>query len=159
MNELVFSNTETVVQLLYLVASVLFILGLRDLGNAETARRGVLLAEVGMVAAVIGTLLYGFSVSGVIIRWEWILVALVLGSGIGTMMGLYIPMTKMPERIALSHAFGGIAVALVGVAEYMHLDLAEPGLTLKLVATGLEVALGAVTFTGSLVAFGKLQGI
>ena len=159
MNELLFSNTETVVQLLYLFASILFILGLRDLGNAETARRGVLIAEIGMLAAVIGTLLYGAEVSGVIIAWQWILIAIVAGSAIGTAMGLYIPMTKMPERIALSHAFGGLAVALVGVAEYVHLDLAEAGLTLKISATGLECALGAVTFTGSLIAFGKLQGI
>jgi NAD(P) transhydrogenase subunit beta len=158
-NELAFSNTETIVQLLYLAASILFIFGLRDLGHAETARRGVIAAEVGMGAAVVGTLLYGAQVSGVIIRWDWIVIAIMAGSLIGTAMGLYIPMTKMPERIALSHAFGGLAVALVGVAEYVHLDLAEAGLTLKLSATGLECALGAVTFTGSLVAFGKLQGI
>jgi NAD(P) transhydrogenase subunit beta len=158
-NEAVFSSSETIVQLLYLFASILFIFGLRDLGNATTARRGVIAAEIGMAAAVLGTLLYGAEVSGVIVRWEWILVAIVAGSAIGTAMGLYIPMTKMPERIALSHAFGGLAVALVGVAEYVHLDLAEPGLTLKIAATGLECALGAVTFTGSLVAFGKLQGI
>jgi NAD(P) transhydrogenase subunit beta len=158
-SELAFSSTETIVQLLYLLASILFIFGLRDLGHAETARRGVIAAEIGMVAAVVGTLLYGAEVSNVIIRWDWILVAIVAGSAIGTAMGLYIPMTKMPERIALSHAFGGLAVALVGIAEYTHLDVREAGLTLKLSATGLECALGAVTFTGSLVAFGKLQGI
>jgi NAD(P) transhydrogenase subunit beta len=87
------SVTETVVQALYLLASILFILGLRDLGDAQTARRGVILAEVGMLAAVVGTLLFGFKVSGVIIRWDIIIGAVILGSIIGTMMGQWIPMT------------------------------------------------------------------
>ncbi len=158
MSELHFSGAETVVQLLYLLSSVLFILGLRDLGGAETARRGVIMAEIGMLAAAIGTLVYGSQVTGVIVRWEWIIIAIVAGSGIGTAMSLFIPMTKMPERIALSHAFGGIAVALVGVVEFIeHGGAHMPAL--KMTATGLETALGAVTFTGSLVAFGKLQGL
>ncbi len=154
---LTLGHTETVVQLLYLLASVLFILGLRDLGDAQTARRGVIMAEVGMVAAVAGTLLYGTGVSEVIVRWEWIVVAIVAGSAIGTGMGLLIPMTKMPERIALSHAFGGMAVMLVGVVEYLEHGAHMP--LLNITATGLETALGAVTFTGSLIAFGKLQGV
>jgi NAD(P) transhydrogenase subunit beta len=145
-------STTDVVQLLYLAASALFILGLQSLGKAETARRGVRLAEVGMLLAVIGTLLHHD-----IVRYEWIVGAVVIGSAIGTAMGLYIPMVKMPERIALSHAFGGIAVALVGVSEYLrhgaHLDALTMG------AVGLEVFLGALTFTGSLMAFGKLQGM
>ncbi len=145
-------STENVVQLLYLGASALFILGLQYLGKAETARRGVRLAEVGMLMAVVGTLLHAE-----IVRYEWILGAMVVGSAIGTAMGLYIPMVKMPERIALSHAFGGLAVALVGVSEYLrhgeHLDALTMG------AVALEVFLGAVTFTGSLMAFGKLQGV
>ena len=154
---LTLGNAETIVQVLYLLASVLFILGLRDLGDAETARRGVIMAEIGMVAAVVGTLIFGTGVSEVIVRWEWIIIALVAGSGIGTAMGLLIPMTKMPERIALSHAFGGMAVMLVGVVEYLEHGAHMP--TLNITATGLETALGAVTFTGSLIAFGKLQGV
>lgn len=158
MPELHFGTAETIVQLLYLASSILFVLGLKDLGSAETARRGVLLAEIGMLAAVVGTLVYGAEVTGVIIRWEWIITAIVLGSAIGTSMSLWIPMTKMPERIALSHAFGGIAVALVGIVEYV--EHGPHGLsTLKMIAIGLETVLGAVTFTGSLIAFGKLQGI
>jgi len=153
---LTFGDAETVVQLLYLVSSVLFIMGLRDLGNAETARRGVHMAEIGMLAAVAGTLVYGVEVTHVITSWTWILVALLAGSLIGTGMGLWIPMTKMPERIALSHAFGGIAVALVGIVEY--LNHGEHLSTLQIGAVGFEVAFGAITFTGSLVAFGKLQG-
>jgi NAD(P) transhydrogenase subunit beta len=154
------SVTETVVQALYLLASILFILGLRDLGDAQTARRGVIMAEVGMLAAVVGTLLFGFKVNGVIIRWDIIIGAVIIGSVVGTLMGALIPMTKMPERIALSHAFGGLAVAIVGVVEYLnHIHGGVEFSKITITAIGFEVALGAITFTGSLVAFGKLQGI
>jgi NAD(P) transhydrogenase subunit beta len=134
------------------VASILFILGLRGLAHADTARRGMQMAAVGMLIAVAGTLLHER-----IVTYEWILGGLVVGTVIGIPMGLWIPMTKMPERIALSHAFGGLAVALVGVAEYaMH----EGSLTsFDAGAISFEVLLGSITFTGSLMAFGKLQGI
>ncbi|MEK8024270.1 MAG: NAD(P)(+) transhydrogenase (Re/Si-specific) subunit beta [Candidatus Hydrogenedentota bacterium] len=142
----------TLIHLAYLTASLLFVLGLRDLTHPDSARRGTTMAAVGMLIAVIGTLL-----NEEIIRYEWIIGGLILGTIIGVPMGLKIPMTKMPERIALSHAFGGLAVALVGVVEYIrhagHLD------KLHMTATGFEVLLGAITFTGSLMAFGKLQGI
>ncbi|HTJ42567.1 MAG TPA: NAD(P)(+) transhydrogenase (Re/Si-specific) subunit beta [Kofleriaceae bacterium] len=140
------------IQLLYLGASVLFILGLQQLGNPDRARRGVQLAELGMLLAVVGTLL-----QREIISYQWIAISIVIGAGIGTAMGLFIPMVKMPERIALSHAFGGLAVALVGVAEYARHGSSLS--TLSLIATTLEVFLGALTFTGSLMAFGKLQGV
>jgi H+-translocating NAD(P) transhydrogenase subunit beta len=148
-------TAETLIQALYLSASILFILGLRGLGDPARARRGIQLAEVGMLFAVVGTLL-----RHEIITYQWIVIGIVLGSAIGTAMSLWIPMTKMPERIALSHAFGGLAVALVGVSEYWHHhEIAEAMTTLQMTATGFEVLLGALTFTGSLMAFGKLQGI
>ena len=143
-------------QVVYLVAlfvaSLLFILGLRGLAHADTARRGMQMAAIGMLIAVAGTLLHER-----IVTYQWILGGLVVGTVIGIPMGLWIPMTKMPERIALSHAFGGLAVALVGVAEYAtH----EGSLTsFDAGAISFEVLLGSVTFTGSLMAFGKLQGI
>jgi proton-translocating NAD(P)+ transhydrogenase subunit beta len=146
-------TVELFTQLSYLVAAVLFILGLRGLGDAQTARRGILLAEIGMLLAIIGTL-----VEREIISYQWIIAGLILGSGIGTAISAWIPMTKMPERIALSHSGGGLAVALVGISEFyrhggIHMN------SLQLTATGFEVFLGAITFTGSLIAFGKLQGI
>jgi NAD(P) transhydrogenase subunit beta len=144
--------TAALVQALYLAASVLFILGLRGLTSPESARRGMVLAETGMLLAIVGTLLHQDIVS-----YEWIILGFVLGSAIGTAMGLLIPMTKMPERIALSHAFGGLAAALVGVSEYYRHG-AELG-SVTMAAIGFEVLLGALTFTGSLMAFGKLQGI
>jgi len=141
---------------LYFLASVLFILGIRGLGSAETARRGVVLAEIGMAAAVAGTLMHPDIVS-----YRWILVSAGIGSAIGIAMAALIPMTKMPERIALSHAFGGLAAALVGVSEYYlyqnglnHHELSHGTMG----ALGFEVLFGGLTFTGSLIAFGKLQG-
>jgi proton-translocating NAD(P)+ transhydrogenase subunit beta len=141
-----------IVQLLYLASSVLFILGLQALNKVETARRGVRMAELGMLLAVVGTLLHNE-----IISYQWIAISIFIGSAIGTAMGLFIPMVKMPERIALSHAFGGLAVALVGVSEYLRQGAAIP--RVEMAATGFEVFLGTLTFTGSLMAFGKLQGV
>jgi NAD(P) transhydrogenase subunit beta len=143
---------EIFISLCYLVAAVLFILCLRGLSSPEGARRGLVLGEIGMLIAVIGTLLHKD-----IVRYEWILAGLVLGSGIGVAISAWIPMTKMPERIAFSHAFGGLATALVGVAEYMR--EAESLTYFKVGALGLETFLGFLTFTGSIMAFGKLQGV
>jgi NAD(P) transhydrogenase subunit beta len=143
---------ETAYPFTLLIASILFLLGLRGLSHTESARRGMNLAACGMLIAVVGTLL-----NKSIVTYEWILGGLVVGTVIGIPMGLWVPMTKMPERIALSHAFGGLAVALVGVAQYsnnyMRLSPLDMG------AVSLEVLLGAITFTGSLMAFGKLMGI
>ncbi len=135
-----------------LIASVLFLLGLRGLSHSETARRGLNLAALGMLLAVVGTLL-----SKRIVTYEWIVGGLVVGTVIGVPMGRWIPMTKMPERIALSHAFGGLAVALVGVAEYFNHNMQLSPFDIG--AIGFEVLLGTITFTGSLMAFGKLMGI
>ncbi len=134
-----------------LVASFLFLLGLRGLSNPETARRGMMQAAFGMLLGVVGTL-----VQRDIVHYHWIAGGLVLGTVIGAPMGLWIPMTKMPERIALSHAFGGLAVALVGVAEYLHQGPAMGKFGIG--AISFEVLMGAITFTGSIMAFGKLQG-
>jgi NAD(P) transhydrogenase subunit beta len=143
--------TMLVLSLCYLAAAVLFILCLRGLSSPEGARRGLVLGEVGMLIAVVATLLHKD-----IVRYEWILAGLVVGSGIGVAISAWIPMTKMPERIALSHSFGGLATALVGVAEYLR---EADGLTyFKMGALGFETFLGFLTFTGSIMAYGKLQG-
>src|SRR6185436_7148071 len=144
----------SVIHIVYLVSGVLFILGLRMLGSPETARRGMMLAEIGMVLAVVGTLL-----DREIITFEWILVGAVVGTGLGAVIAIWTPMTAMPQRTALSHAFGAAAVTLVGVAEYYTYG-GHPGLgTVKMTAIGFEVMLGGLTFTGSMMAFGKLQGV
>ena len=144
--------TTSFIEIAYLLASLLFIFGLRALRSPESARRGVRLAELGMLIAVGGTLLHSH-----LVRYPWIIAGASVGAIIGVAMALLIPMTKMPERIALSHSFGGLAAALVGVSEYYrHGGMLAAG---KMAAVGFEVMLGALTFTGSLIAFGKLQGM
>ncbi len=137
-------------ELAYLAASILFILGLRMLSSPETARRGMVLAEIGMALAIVGTLF-----NAKIIHFEWIAVGMVIGSLAGYVIAMYTPMTAMPQRTAFSHAFGAAAAALVGVAENYthggHLDRVTSA------ALGFEVLLGGLTFTGSMMAFAKLQ--
>jgi NAD(P) transhydrogenase subunit beta len=143
---------EFLIEGAYLTASVLFILCLAALSSPKKARRGVLLGEVGMFVAVVGTLLHHE-----IIRFEWIIAGLAIGSVIGASMAAWIPMTKMPERIALSHSFGGLAAGLVGISEYYRHDGKLSSFVMA--AVGFEVFLGLLTFTGSLMAFAKLQGV
>jgi NAD(P) transhydrogenase subunit beta len=144
--------TENAVKFAYLAASVLFILALKWLSHPTTARRGVKAGEVGMLMAVVGTLL-----KTEVVNYEWILLGVVVGSAIGVPLAMIMPMTAVPQRTALSHAFGALAAMLVGTAEYYHgkADLSAS----TMVALTFEVLLGALTVTGSLMAFGKLQGI
>src|SRR3989338_7954996 len=143
------------INLSYLASAILFILGLIGLGHPDSARRGSTLAAAGMLVAVVATLFHHE-----IITYQWIIIGLIIGTLIGIPMGLWIPMTKMPERIALSHAFGGLAVALVGIAKYWsHLHVDGELSKFFMGAIGFEVVLGSLTFTGSLMAFGKLQGV
>ena len=118
----------------------------------NTARRGVLAGEIGMVLAVVGTF-----VRPEVTQFTWIIVGLMAGAAIGVPLAAFVPMTAMPQRTALSHAFGATAATLVGVAEYIirrpHLD------RFTMVVLGIEVLLGGLTVTGSLMAFAKLQEI
>ena len=138
------------IQASYLTASVLFILSLRGLSSPDTARRGMNLGAIGMLIAVVGTLL-----QHEIVRFEWILAGLVLGSAIGAPMAIFMPMTAMPQRIAISHAFGALAATLVGIDKYYRHG-AELG-SATMAAVGFEVMFGSLTITGSFMAFGKLQ--
>jgi proton-translocating NAD(P)+ transhydrogenase subunit beta len=141
---------EHVTQAAYLAASLLFILGLRSLSSPAKARRGMQQAALGMLLAVIGTL-----VQQEIVRYEWIAGGMALGAVIGAAMAIYMPMTAMPQRIAVSHSLGAVAATLVGVVEYWrHGASVDRG---KIIALGFEVLFGALTVTGSLMAFGKLQ--
>jgi NAD(P) transhydrogenase subunit beta len=142
-----------VTQATYLLAAALFILSLRWLNHPRTARRGVAAGVAGMSAAIVGTLLYP-----AIVSYTWIIVAFVIGTIIGVPLS-WVPLTAVPQRTALSHAFGGIAAGLVGTAKYV-LWLHEGELTtFRTGAIGVEVILGFLTFTGSLMAAGKLQEV
>jgi NAD(P) transhydrogenase subunit beta len=143
---------DYIIQFFYLLSGILFIMGLRGMSHPETARQGMFHAEFGMLIAIIGTLLLHE-----IVRYDWIIAGLAIGSILGLAMGLWVPMTAMPQRTAFSHAFGALAASLVGISEYYrfggHLG------PFKMGALGFEVLLGSLTTTGSLIAFAKLQGI
>ncbi|MGZ4154711.1 MAG: NAD(P)(+) transhydrogenase (Re/Si-specific) subunit beta, partial [Actinomycetota bacterium] len=143
---------DALISLAYLFAACSFVLALKWLSHPTTARRGVLTGEIGMAAAIVATLF-----KAEIVEYQWLLIALVLGSAVGIPLGLLVPMTAVPQRTALSHAFGALAAGIVGTAEYY---LNQPHISkTDMVPLGLEVVLGFLTFTGSMVAAGKLQGI
>ncbi|MGA8221112.1 MAG: NAD(P)(+) transhydrogenase (Re/Si-specific) subunit beta [Candidatus Acidiferrales bacterium] len=144
-------STDHIIELAYLVATALFILSLKWLSSPATARRGVRAGEIGMFLAIAGTLLnHG------IVDYKWIAIALVLGSIIGIPLGL-VHMTAVPQRTALSHAFGAFCVTLVGTAEFYLRTPAIPRFLMSVLS--MEVILGSLTFTGSLMAAGKLQEV
>jgi NAD(P) transhydrogenase subunit beta len=138
------------VNYIYIVSAALFILSLKWMNTPVTARRGVFAGEIGMLLAVVGTLL-GHD----ILNWQWILAAFLIGSAIGIPIAYIMPMTAVPQRTALSHACGALAAALVGMAEYYQ---RQPH-GFVMVALIIEMLLGFLTFTGSLMAMGKLQEI
>jgi NAD(P) transhydrogenase subunit beta len=137
----------------YLLASALFILGLRSLTRPDKARRGMQQAAVGMLFAIAGTLL-----NHTIVDYRWIAGGLVLGIVIGYPMGQWVPMTAMPQRIALALTFSALAATLVGVAEY-HSAIVAGALPARttMLALGFEVMLGSITVGGTIIAAGKLQ--
>ncbi len=145
----------SLINLAYLVAAVLFILGLKGLAHPRTAVRGNLLGALGMLLAIVVTLL-----DRQIIDFRLILAGLVIGGGVGAVLAQRVPMTAMPQFVALFNGFGGIASVLVAGAAHasaVHAGLAMNGqFTVSTAATAL---IGAVTFWGSMVAFAKLQGL
>ena len=142
---------ELFIEVLYFIAVVLFILSLKWLSSPATARRGVFAGEIGMLLAIVGTLFY----KG-IVDYKWIAIGLVLGTIIGVPLGR-VAMTAVPQRTALSHAFGALCVTLVGTVEFYLRTPSVPKFTMSVLS--LEVILGGLTFTGSLMAAGKLQEI
>ncbi|MBI3939837.1 MAG: NAD(P)(+) transhydrogenase (Re/Si-specific) subunit beta [Acidobacteria bacterium] len=134
----------------YILSALLFILGLKGLSSPKWARKGMFLAEFGMLMAIVGTLFHSE-----IVNYRWIATGLFLGSAVGAVMGLRIPMTAVPQRTALSHSLGALAATLVGISEYVRHGAALGNV--KMTTIGLEVVIGGLTFTGSLMAAGKLQ--
>jgi NAD(P) transhydrogenase subunit beta len=145
---------ELTTQLSYLVASVLFILGLRGLTHPDRARRGMQYAAIGMLVAVCGTL-----INHDIVDYRWIAAGLIVGTLIGYPLGMWVPTTALPQRIAVSLSFGALAATLVGVSEYYTAFHGGDGFisSARMTALGFEVMLGALTVTGAMMAFGKLQ--
>src|SRR5262245_56606820 len=141
--------SENFIEVTYIIATALFILSLKWLSSPTTARRGVWAGELGMALAICGTLLYRG-----IVDYKLVAIGLVLGAVIGVPLGK-VAMTAVPQRAALSHAFGALCVTLVGTSEFY---LRAPDIPpLMMAVLSMEVILGSLTFTGSLMAAGKLQ--
>jgi NAD(P) transhydrogenase subunit beta len=148
------TTAQVFTQASYLAASVLFILGLRSLTKPASARRGMQQAAVGMLLAIVGTL-----TKHEIVDYRFIVAGLALGTVVGYPLGMFVPMTAMPQRIAISHMFGALAATLVGIAEFYTLGNGAQVSRGTMAALGFEVMFGALTITGSFMAFGKLQEI
>jgi proton-translocating NAD(P)+ transhydrogenase subunit beta len=141
-------------QFIYLAAAALFILSIKWMSQVRSSRRGNWAGSLAMVLAVAGTLAYtGITAES----FGWVTGSVALGAIIGIPMAVFMPMTAVPQRTALSHAFGGLAAGLVGTAEY--LQYAPHINTFAMGALATEMVLGYLTFTGSMLAFGKLQEI
>jgi len=134
----------------YIISAAMFVLGLKGLSSPKFARRGMALAALGMFIAIVGTLFHPH-----IVTYRWIGLGLLIGAVVGGGMGLRIPMTAVPQRTALSHSLGALAACLVGISEYFRYQGALSRVTLT--ALDFEVVIGALTFTGSLIAAAKLQ--
>ncbi len=152
---------EDWLNLVYLLAALLFYMGLKMLASVKTARRGNMISALGMLIAVCAT--FFFITGSQTISLIWIAIGLLIGGSIGAVLALRVPMTAMPEMVALLNGFGGIASLLVACGDYMN-NRADPDVALTalhwntLLAIGLATLIGGLTFTGSLVAYAKLAG-
>ena len=150
--------TSTLSTVAYVGATILFILSLGGLSNPETSRRGNLYGMIGMTIAVLATVLGPQVTTG---GYTWILAAMVVGAAIGLYAARFVKMTQMPELVALMHSLVGLAAVLIGYANYIdpaattHFQGAER--TIHQLEIYIGVLIGAVTFSGSLIAFGKLS--
>lgn len=143
------------IELAYLVAASLFIVGLKKLGSPATARNGNFIASIGMLIAIVATLLHQN-----VLNYAMILVAIAIGSAIGAIMAYRVEMTAMPQMVGLLNGFGGAASALVAVGEFWRYITSVDAVPLsETVTIVLSVLIGGITFTGSLLAFVKLEGM
>jgi len=143
--------TQQLIDFTYIAAAIGFILALKWLSSPVSAMRGVLVGEIASGVAVVATLF-----DPQVGEYKWIIIALIIGAGVGVPLGM-VKMTAVPQRTALSHAFGAMSAALIGIAEYY---VAAPNVPkFEMAEIGLEVVIGSLTFTGSLIAAGKLQEI
>jgi NAD(P) transhydrogenase subunit beta len=139
--------------IVYLIASICFIFGIKKLASPKTARQGNQLAAIGMLLAIIVTL-----IDKRILSFEWIIAGVIIGSSIGALFAIKVKMTGMPQMVGLLNGFGGGASVLVALSEYERIFFGSQQFEINVMVTiVLSILIGSVTFTGSLVAFGKLQ--
>ncbi|MGC1090142.1 MAG: NAD(P)(+) transhydrogenase (Re/Si-specific) subunit beta, partial [Candidatus Acidiferrum sp.] len=143
------ANVQQLIDITYITAAIGFILAIKWLSSPVSAMRGVLVGEIASAIAVTATLF-----DPQVTHYKWIIITLIIGAGVGVPLGL-VKMTAVPQRTALSHAFGALSAALIGIAEYY---VAAPNVPkFEMAEIGLEVIIGSLTFTGSVIAAGKLQ--
>jgi NAD(P) transhydrogenase subunit beta len=140
--------------LAYLVSAILFVFALKGMASPKTARQGNLLGAIGMLLAIVITL-----VGSGVLSWTWIIVGLVVGSAVGAYLALTVQMTAMPQFVAIFNGFGGLASALVVIASWWGAGETELASDRFIISVALSTLIGWVTFTGSLIAFAKLQGL
>lgn len=145
-------NAANITMFSYIIASICFIMSLKGLSSPNSARSGNILGMVGMAIAIITT-----SLSPEVSGYGYIITAIIIGGAIGTFSAFKVQMTGLPQMVALFNAFGGLASALVAIAEVLEINPSVSGIDLAILAVGLII--GAVTFTGSVIAFAKLQGL
>jgi len=143
-------DKKLIIDIAYLIAAVSFIYGLKMLSHPKTARNGNMIASLGMLIAIITTVFLGTGLD-----LKWIGVAMVIGSVVGAFFAIRVKMTQMPQLVAIFNGFGGGASALVASAEFLN----APDSTFSIIAITLSILVGTLTFTGSFIAFGKLQGL
>ncbi|MGB9435001.1 MAG: NAD(P)(+) transhydrogenase (Re/Si-specific) subunit beta [Candidatus Acidiferrum sp.] len=145
------ASLQQLIDFSYIAAVIGFILALKWLNSPVSAMRGVLIGEIASAVAVVATLF-----DPQVTHYKWIIIALIIGAGVGVPLGM-VKMTAVPQRTALSHAFGAMSAALIGIAEYY---VGTPHISkFEMAEIGLEVVIGSLTFTGSIIAAGKLQEI
>ena len=153
--------SANILALFYLVSGVLFILALRGLSSPETSRQGNLLGIIGMIVAIVVTII---SVGNFSIGFLYLLIFLLIGGSIGAFIAYKIPMTAMPELVAGFHSLVGLAAVFVAISAFLNPDVFNLGTIgnikiASLIEMSLGAAIGAITFTGSIIAFLKLRGI
>lgn len=158
----IFTPGDSILELSYLIASVLFIFGLKMLSHPDTARKGNTLAAIGMVLAILTTILFHKVDGEPIGNIGWIIAALAIGTVIGWVIAVKVKMTAMPQLVSLFNGMGGAAAALISLMEFPHISndlIAEHGmLNGHTIAILLGLVIGSVSFAGSMIAFGKLDG-
>src|SRR3989338_6261837 len=143
---------ENLINLSYLISAVLFIVGLKMLSSPKTARSGNFYSATGMLIAIVATLF-----EKEIVSYQFIILGLIIGGLIGLVLAVFVKMTEMPQMVGLLNGYGGLASAIVGASEYIRLF---PNLALyDIITIVITVIIGGITFSGSMVAYGKLQGI
>jgi len=152
-------TSEILIKLAYLASSLLFIFGIKQMGRTSSARSGNLYSAIAMLIAIVATL-----VDSKVLTYTEIIVGILIGSGIGTIASIRVPMTSMPEMVAIFNGVGGLASLFVAVSDYYyrffenHINLTEEGLGIILTSVVVSILIGAITFTGSYIAYAKLSG-